>query len=142
MTPGIQRHIPMLYGWQATNLGPGLVFDYYRQPNGQRAPNLEEVILSQGLTAEIKRAIVGLSAFILNNAPWMRHPVPFNIVYAADKNLKLVDCIGTYTMPWRRHLPVIRNQRRRRHLAYMSKSISELQKQYEKSKGSFLEKTL
>lgn len=135
LTPEVQRHIPTLYGWQNTNLGKGLVFDFYTDKTGLPAKNLSDLILENGVTAEIRRAVNELKEFILNQSPWMRHPGPPNIVYGADNHLKLVDCLGTYNMRWQKHIPAIRRRRRRRHNNYLEIEIAALQKQHAHASG-------
>ena len=137
ITEATQRHIPSLYGWQETSIGMGLVFDYYHLGNGQPAPNLRDVILSGGITADIRRAVDGLKDFILHDGPWMRHPSPENIVYATDGQLKLVDCMGTYNMRLQRYIPAIRKRRRKRHNSYLETAIGNLQTRYERDKQAF-----
>lgn len=122
----IWQHIPRLHGWQATSLGPGLVFDYYRQSNGDAAPNLRDVLEKNGLTPKVEGAIDRLNAFMHTHGIWMRHPGPPNIVLAADGDLKLIDCLGTYNMPFMQYIPAIRHHRAKRHEAYLARAVRNL----------------
>ena len=128
-----QNHIPTLHGWQETSLGIGLVFDYYHQGDGKPCPNLLDLILSQGVTADIKGAVGELSGYILENSPWMRHPGPANIVFGGDGHLKLIDCMGTFNMHVVRYIPAIRKRRRQRHIDYLHAAINRLHEQYERA---------
>ncbi len=120
----IWRHLPHMHGWQTTNLGPGLVFDYYQDATGAPAPNLQSVLQTQGLTCALERAIQELHDYIQTAQLWMRHPGPPNIVWASDGHLKLIDCLGTYTMAWRHHVPLLRLKRLERHSTYLTKTIN------------------
>ena len=122
----IWHHIPRLHGWQATNLGPGLVFDYYRSPDGTAAPNLRYVLETQGLTPAVEGAIERLNAFMHKHGIWMRHPGPPNIVMGADGDLKLIDCLGTYNMPLMHLIPTLRKRRAKLHEAYLARAVENL----------------
>lgn len=124
--PEIWQHIPRLHGWQATSLGPGLVFDYYRREDGTAAPNLKQVLETDGLTPRLEAAISRLNAFMHAHGVWMRHPGPPNIVLAADGDLKLIDCLGTYNMPFMQYSAAIRRRRAQRHEAYLARSVKNL----------------
>lgn len=125
--PAIWRHIPRLHGWQETNLGPGLVFDYYRDRDGARAPNLREVLEKDGLTPAVEGAIGRLNEFMHTHNIWMRHPGPPNIVLGADGHLKLIDCLGTYNMlPFRHFIPALRARRAMKHEAYLAHAVQNL----------------
>ena len=125
-TPVIQRHIATLYGWQNTSHGMGLVFNFFTDKKGRPAPNLQKLILLNGVTATVLAATAELKQFILQHGPWMRHPGPENIVMAAVGHLKLVDCLGTYNTPLQRYIPAIRKRRRLRHTEYLDNEISKL----------------
>ena len=120
----IWRHLPHMYGWQATNLGPGLVFDYYQDADGKPAPNLQGVLQTQGLTNALETAIDELHRYMRTTQIWMRHPGPPNIVWARDGHLKLIDCLGTYTMGWQHHIRPFRRERIQRHSAYLTTTIN------------------
>lgn len=126
--PNLWRHIPRLHGWQATNIGPGLVFDYYRSNDGSPAPNLRQVLENEGLTSTVERAIQRLNAFIHAQGIWMRHPGPPNIVLGADGDLKLIDCLGTYNMPLMHLIPAMRKRRAKGHEAYLARAVANLTK--------------
>ena len=113
-----------MLGWQETNLGPGLVFDYYTDPQGKPAPNLQSVLKTQGMTPELAVAVQNLHAYILKTQIWMRHPGPPNIVWAADGHLKLIDCLGTYTMGWQHRIAMFRQKRLERHCTYLDTTIA------------------
>jgi hypothetical protein len=122
--PYVWQHLPHMHGWQATNLGPGLVFDYYTDAQGQPAANLETVLQTQGATPALEVAVENLHAYILKTEIWMRHPGPPNIVWAADGHLKLIDCLGTYTMGWQHRFAGLRQKRLKRHCAYLDTAIA------------------
>ena len=119
----IWRHFPRLYGWQRTDIGVGLVFDYYRSETLNPAPNLQQALEANGLTRQIETALNRLMRFIDHYQIWMRHPNPSNIVLAADNELKLIDCLGTYNMPLLRYLPPIRRRHAQRNKAYLREAV-------------------
>ena len=120
----VWQHLPHMLGWQETNLGPGLVLDYYTDPQGKPAPNLQSVLKTQGMTPELAVAVQNLHAYILKTQIWMRHPGPPNIVWAADGHLKLIDCLGTYTMGWQHRIAMFRQKRLERHCTYLDTTIA------------------
>ena len=122
----IWRHIPRLHGWQPTNLGPALVFDYYRSKDGTPAPNLRQVLENNGLTPAVEGAIDRLNTFMHTHGIWMRHPGPPNIVLGADGDLKLIDCLGTYNMPFMHLIPALRKRRAKGHQAYLARAVFNL----------------
>lgn len=116
-------HIPRLHGWQDTDIGTGLVFDYYRTETGEAAPNLAHVLADGIIEPHVQTAIDGLIAYLSQTDVWMRHPGPPNIVLAADGKLKLIDCLGTYNMRVFRPFKSILKRRRGRHIAYLQRAV-------------------
>ena len=119
--------VPRLHGWQATDRGVGLVFDYYRTAHGAPAPNLADLLAGGRHDAALEDALADLRRFLARTDLWMRHPVPANIVWGADGRLKLIDCLGTYNMHVLRHLAPVRYRRRHRHIRYLNGAIAHLQ---------------
>lgn len=119
----VWRHFPRLYGWQRTDIGVGLVFDYYRSETLAPAPNLHQALEVDGLTTQIKAALDRLMNFIDCYQIWMRHPNPSNNVLASDSELKLIDCLGTYNMPLVRYLPAVRRRHAERNKIYLQEAV-------------------
>jgi len=124
--PFIWQHLPRLYGWQDTDIGPGLVFDYYRDASGGPAPTLRQTITEQGLTLEIRAALDKLNSYIRRADIWMRHPNTENTVMGPDGRLKLIDCLGTYNMQGLRFVPAIRRRRQARNIDYLERQVAHL----------------
>lgn len=120
----IWQHLPRLYGWQDSDLGAGLVFDYYRAADDTPAPTLRRAIQENGLTAALQNALDELYAYIRETGLWMRHPNAENTVLAADGRLKLIDCLGTYNMHMLRHIPALRKRRLENHITYLAKQVA------------------
>jgi hypothetical protein len=121
------RHVPRLYGWQDSDLGCGLVFDFYRTAQGQPAPSLQQVLQSGLSNEQLDRALIELTQFLNTTDVWMRHPGPANIVLAADGRLKLIDCLGTYNMSYVvHHFSVLRRRRQVRHISYLHGAVTRM----------------
>lgn len=121
------QYVSRLHGWQPTDMGDGLVFDYYHTPQGTPAPSLEALLQSGPCSADLERALADLADFLAATDLWMRHPGPANIVWASDGRLKLIDCLGTYNMQLLRHLAPIRKRRRTRHIRYLNGAVARIQ---------------
>lgn len=119
----IWAHLPKLYGWQNTDIGAGLVFDYYCDAAGQPAPTLRRALQENGLTNGLGDALQDLNAYIRTAGIWMRHPNVDNVVLAQDGRLKLIDCLGTYNMHVLRYIPILRTHRYARHISYLDKQV-------------------
>jgi hypothetical protein len=126
--PAIWLHLPRLYGWQDTDIGPGLVFDYYRDATGGPAPTLRQALHTQGLCPDIRKALDDLHSYIRTADIWMRHPNAENTVMGMDGRLKLIDCLGTYNMQGLRHIPAVRKRRQERNIAYLERQVANLVK--------------
>ncbi len=122
----VWRHLPRLYGWQDTDLGRGLVFDYFQNHDGGPAPTLRQALDAQGDVDEVKAALDELYDFIRSAGIWMRHPNVENVVLAADGRLKLIDCLGTYNGHVRRLVPPLVRRRLERHVSYLSRQVGRL----------------
>lgn len=124
--PAIWLHLPRLYGWQDTDIGPGLVFDYYRNAEGGPAPTLRQALQKQGLLPNIRKALDDLSSYIRTADIWMRHPNTENTIIGLDGRLKLIDCLGTYNMQGMRFIPAVRRHRQARNIAYLERQVAQL----------------
>jgi hypothetical protein len=62
--PAVWRHIPRCHGLVATDLGPGLVFDYIRNADGQPAPSLAQR-LDHGYDEACQAAVADFQSFLL-----------------------------------------------------------------------------
>lgn len=125
----IWQNLPRLYGWQDSDLGVGLVFDYYRAADGSPAPTLRRAIEENGVSRAIQSALEDLYAYIRETGLWMRHPNVENTVLAADGRLKLIDCLGTYNMQAIRYIPALRKRRLEKHVAYLAKQVARTARQ-------------
>jgi len=122
----IWRHLPRLYGWQVTDLGRGLVFDYFQNHDGGPAPTLRQALDAHGDVEGVKAALDELYDFIRSAGIWMHHPNVENVVLATDGLLKLIDCLGTYNgHVWRFVLPLVRRCLER-HVSYLSRQAGRL----------------
>ena len=124
--PEVWLHLPRLYGWQDTDIGPGLVYDYYSDTAGRPAPTLRQALKKQGLCPDIRQALDELNNYIRTADIWMRHPNTENTVMGKDGRLKLIDCLGTYNMQGLRHIPAIRKRHRARNIAYLERQVANL----------------
>lgn len=91
------EHIPRLHGWQKTDLGWGLVSDYY-STDGHPAPTLRALLRAHGITREINEAVKELARFLLETHVITRNIHPHNVVLAQDGRLKIVDDLGNRGM--------------------------------------------
>jgi PhoP regulatory network protein YrbL len=105
--PSIWRHIPRCYGWVPTDLGDGLVTDYFTGKDSQPAPTLTRYLEDQGLTEELQKAISEFLACLRKTLLITKNLLPHNIlVVAGDSNdirLVLIDGFGSLS-----RLPVYR----------------------------------
>lgn len=90
----IYEHISRCYGWQETDIGIGLVSDYYADKNGDTAATLESYLHTHGFTDEIKAKLDDIANYLRETGLMTRNIIPHNIVIAADENLKIVDGLG------------------------------------------------
>ena len=88
------EHLPRLHGWQNTDLGLGLVSDYYSTPDGAPAPTLRALLQTHGMTREMNQAIAAFVAYLCDTRLLTRRIAPHNLVYARDGRLKLIDDMG------------------------------------------------
>ena len=85
--------LPRCYGWQETDIGAGLISDYYSSEAGA-AQTLDGYLKTYGMTDE-------MSGMLNELAQWLRHTqiltkniLPHNVVIAEDGKLKLIDGLG------------------------------------------------
>ena len=91
----IWEHLPRLHGWQNTDIGLGLVSDYYSTPDGRPAPTLRGLLHAHGMTRELNLAIADFTDFLHDMQVLTRRINLRNLVYARDGRLKLIDDVGS-----------------------------------------------
>ena len=94
----IWEHLPRIHGWQKTDMGLGLVTDYYSTPDGHPAPTLRDVLQRDGMTRELNKAIADFTDYLRETQMLTRPINPCNLVYARDGRLKLIDDIGGHSV--------------------------------------------
>ncbi len=92
--PRIYDHLPRCYGWQDTDIGMGLVSDYYMQEDGAPCITLEHYLHTKGLTDEIERQLNALGDYLRDTQLMTKNIIPHNVVCATDGKLKIIDGIG------------------------------------------------
>jgi len=91
---GRYDHIPRCYGWQKTDMGMGLVLDYFEQDNGQPCVTLEAYLKTHGFTPEIDLKLQALADYVRRFQVMTKNILPHNVVFAADGRLKIIDGLG------------------------------------------------
>ncbi|MDA8712544.1 PhoP regulatory network YrbL family protein [Alphaproteobacteria bacterium] len=87
------QHVPKCYGFVETNIGLGLVSDFYHTHN-KPAPTVQQLLYDNGLTPELQAALDEFAQFLSDSLLVTRAIIPHNIVFAADGRIKLIDGIG------------------------------------------------
>lgn len=90
----IYDHIPRCYGWQDTDLGMGLVLDYYSKGDNQPCVTLRSYLQTHGLNEEIDAKLGVLADYLRKTLLMTKNIVPHNVVVASDGKLKIIDGIG------------------------------------------------
>lgn len=90
----VYEHIPRCYGWQETDLGMGLVLDYYSNDDNQPCMTLRSYLQTYGLTKDIETEISALAGYLRKTLLMTKNIVPHNVVVASDGKLKIIDGIG------------------------------------------------
>ncbi len=94
----IQKHIPLCYGYEVTDLGPGLVLDLYRDSDGKISRSLRELFFLGHHPDEFKTAFDEFIQFFLDNCIVNRNLLDHNIVASKQQNgdwgLFLIDGFG------------------------------------------------
>ncbi len=88
------QHLPRCYGWQETNLGRGLVSDYYSVRDRLPAETLENYLKNNGLDKFSKGALTDFEDYLLDVQILTKNILPHNLVIAKDGRLKLIDGLG------------------------------------------------
>ncbi len=91
---GVFDHIPRCYGWQKTDIGMGLVLDYFKLPSGAPCETLETYLHRDGLTADIEEKLNTLAHYLCTTQLMTKNILPHNVVIADDGRLKIIDGIG------------------------------------------------
>lgn len=90
----IYDHIPRCYGWQDSDLGKGLVLDYFANPDGTPCVTLLEELQKNGLTPALENQLEELGNFLKSTQILTKNILPHNVVCASDGKLKIIDGIG------------------------------------------------
>ena len=93
----IYDHVPRCYGWQNTDIGAGLVLDYYGQQDGSPSPTLQAYLHTHGVTKEIKDKLDQLAVYLQETELLTRNILTHNVVIAQDGRLKIIDGLGAST---------------------------------------------
>lgn len=89
--PKVWAHIPRCYGWVKTDLGEGLITDYYGAPEGKPAPTLETFLREQGINDGIRQALREFIAFFRETLLITKAILPHNVVVVeSPQGLRLV----------------------------------------------------
>ena len=104
---GVQRHIPHCYGWQDTDLGPGLVTDFFGDQDGLPSPTLDQYLQDNAGLEGIRDAIVEFNNFLLTSRVITKNILPHNLLVVSEagcrSRLVLIDGFGCLSI-----LPVAR----------------------------------
>jgi len=90
----IYDHIPRCYGWQETDIGKGLVLDYYSQDNDKPCMTLEAYLKTNGLTPDIEEKLNELADYLRETRLMTKNIISHNVVIGPDGKLKIIDGIG------------------------------------------------
>ena len=102
-TPEIWRHIPRCYGWVETDIGCGLVTDYYPSDNlNVPATTLEEYLKEFSVTPQLLSALKEFSAYLRRYLLLTKNLMPHNLLVLQESGgvlrLILIDGFGLSTM--------------------------------------------
>jgi hypothetical protein len=94
----MQRHVPLCYGYEPTDLGPGLVLDLVRDADGKISRSLRELLFLGHSPDEFKKAFDEFEAFLIQNNIMTRNLLDHNLVASIqqDKSWKIhiIDGLG------------------------------------------------
>lgn len=97
-TPDIWRHIPRCYGWVATDIGDGLITDFYGRENGEPARTLTDYLATEGADAKLIPAIAEFIACLRKTRLITKNLLPHNILVIEEDDilrLVLIDGFGS-----------------------------------------------
>jgi PhoP regulatory network protein YrbL len=102
--PAIWRHIPRCHGMLATDLGPALVTDYIRNPDGQGAETLAQR-LARNYDKNCEMALVEFKTFLLDTLIRIGDLHPSNLMICRTDETKreriyIVDGLATRHFLW------------------------------------------
>lgn len=110
-TPEIWRHIPRCYGWVETDIGRGLVTDYYPSEKlNAPATTLEEYLKEFAVTPQLSSALKEFSAYLRRYLLLTKNLMPHNLLVLQEQEgllrLVLIDGFGLSTIfPVAKYVP-------------------------------------
>ncbi len=110
-TPEIWRHIPRCYGWVETDIGRGLVTDYYPSEKlNAPAMTLEHYLKEFSVTPQLSLALKELSAYLRRYLLLTKNLMPHNLLVLQNQQQKLhlvlIDGFGLSTIfPVAKYVP-------------------------------------
>lgn len=137
----IYRHLSRYYGFEETDLGPGLTSELIRDANGKISYSLKQYILEQGLTDSAKNAINELCDFWEANAIPSRALLLHNVVVQQDDQgqatrLVVIDGLGSPNLIPAHWLPkAVQKSKTRKKLVDFRQRIKRLLVEIQKGKS-------
>jgi hypothetical protein len=133
-TPDIWRHIPRCYGWVETDIGPGLVTDFFGGDDQDAAAMTLEYYLQEfGKTPHLSLALEEFAKFLRRYLLLTKNLMPHNLLVlnsdsdntSADLRLVLVDGFGLSTIfPLAKYVPLLAKRHVEKRLHWLSYRIS------------------
>lgn len=100
--PEVLRHIPQCYGWIHTDLGPGLVTNFFADKNGMPCETLATYLHRCGLDETILAAVAEFRDFMRRYRVITKNLLPHNLLVMADERgalrLVLIDGFGSLSL--------------------------------------------
>lgn len=99
--PQLWEHLPRCYGWVATDIGPGLVSDFYADDYGQPAKTLEAYLHAKGIDDAIRQALSEFAQYLRSTLLLTKNLLPHNLLVVgspADQRLVLIDGLGLHSI--------------------------------------------
>jgi hypothetical protein len=96
--PRMAAHLPICHGQIQTDLGPGLVLDLYRDPDGRISRNLRDLIMAGHELETFRPAFDRFAQFLMDNLVLTRALLDHNLVVQARGgdawHMYLIDGVG------------------------------------------------
>lgn len=108
----LPEHLPQCYGYESTDLGPGLVLDLVRDTDGKIGRSLRELFTAGHHPDEFKEAFDEFGQFLLKHRVLTRNLHDHNLIASAQEDgswkLYLIDGLGDPAwLPLARWFPAI-----------------------------------